>query len=383
MINVLINGIVIGEGSILPISLRAKYWQLHGCHITYFGTSALKDEIVSDGRIKNYGFIEFKGDKGITTKINFMFEMLRRNIIALGYIKDTKNKYNYIHSISSQLNFIIFPFVLKFFDRKIKWVTVFDNIVPLFDPGNKFLRFLAWFFFQISLVLLKKADTVFVISPDLRDFLLRHGLSKNKVVVTGNGIDVELMKQAKKDPEYNIDALFVGRINETKGIYDMLKVLEIMVQKYPDFMFAVMGLGDKASEKQFKNQINQMQLTNNVQFLGYRKGLEKFNIIKSSKCFWFLSVSESESFGIALLEAVCLGLPALVYDLDPFKKIYRNNEVFMFEKHDYKAVTKKTLEIFINKEFINRKGKMLMEDYGWDKIAKIELDHFNLLYEKN
>ena len=84
-----------------------------------------------------------------------------------------------------------------------------------------------------------------------------------------------------------------------------------------------------------------MHLINNVLFLGYRKGLEKFNIITSSKCFWFLSVSESESFGIALLEAVCLGLPALVYDLDPFKKIYKNNEVFMFKPKYFLAISER------------------------------------------
>ncbi len=379
---ILINGITIGEGSILPILLRAKYWQSQGCKITIFGNSRLRKEILSYKRINNYDFLELERYGCVTSKFQFIFEALRRNLLALQQIKNIKGQYNIIHSISSMLDFIIFPYILKFFDKEIKWVTVFDNIVPFSDPGNKFLRFLAWLFFQFSLVLLKRADIIFVISTDLRDFLIKRGFGKDHIVVSGNGIDVELMKKAKKDKRYNIDALFVGRINETKGIYDMLRIIEIVIKKYPNFKFAIMGRGDKATEDRFKRKIREKRLEKNVQFLGYKKGLEKFNIIKSSNFFWFLSVSDSESFGIALLEAVCLGLQTFVYNLKPFKKIYKNNEVFMFGKHDYKAVAKKILKMLARDKFENKNRVKLMDYYNWERIAKIEVDYFYDLISK-
>ena len=65
------------------------------------------------------------------------------------------------------------------------------------------------------------------------------------------------------------------------------------------------------------------------------EGLEKFNILKSSKCFLFLS--ESESFGQSLLEAISCGIPAIAYDLQAYKEIYRNNEVFIVKKNDVKV----------------------------------------------
>ena len=114
-----------------------------------------------------------------------------------------------------------------------------------------------------------------------------------------------------------------------------------------------------------------------MKFLGYKTGLEKFNIFKSSKCFLFLS--ESESFGIALLEAVCCGLPAFVYNLSPYKHIYKNNEVIISKKHDYKSVAEKVIQLFENKNFENKKGKLLVNKYSWDKIAKIELSSLRAL----
>lgn len=207
---------------------------------------------------------------------------------------------------------------------------------------------------------------------NLQKFMLGNGFKKEQIVLTSNGIENDLIMSARRDDRYKIDALFTGRINETKGIYDMLKVLKIVTREYPDFRLAIMGNGDKITEKNFKNEIKTAGLENNVQFLGYITGQEKFNIIKSSGCFWFLSLSKHESFGIALMEAVCSGIPAFCYNLDPFKKLYKNNEVFMFRKHDYRSVAQGVIDMFKDESFKNRKGELLLGKYSWDNIADIE-----------
>jgi len=379
--NILINGITIGEGSILPTLIKAKYWQKQKHEITIFGPKCLQKEIKNYKRFYRFRSIKLKWDKPITNKIQFIFESLKRNIISLAYIPKIKNKFDVVHSISSMLDFLIFPYFLKLYNPNIIWVTVFDNVVPLTDPGNKAIRFLAWCFFNISLVLLKKADVIFVISPELKEFLIKHHFTDKKVVITGNGVDIELLNKAKKDSKLNIDSLFVGRINETKGIYLMLKVLKKITKIYPKFQFAVMGRGDSSSEKQFKEKIKSLNLTSNVQLLGYKKGIEKFSIIKSSKCFWFLSVSPSESFGIALMEAVCCGIPAITYDLPIFKKIYKNKEIIQYPKGSIDQVVKATIDIFKKNQFSNLAGQKLLQKYSWDRISQLELDTIKSLYE--
>jgi len=374
---ILINGITIGEGSILPILIKSIYWQKHKYQITIFGPKTLHQEINNYQRFDNFQQLLLKWDKPVTSKFQFIFEALKRNLISISYIPKIKDKYQVIHSISSMLDFIIFPYFLKLYNPRIVWVTVFDNIVPLTDPGNIIIRFLAWVFFNISLIFLKKVDTIFVISTDLKRFLIKHHFQKDKIVVTGNGVDVELLKKAKKDPKIKIDSLYIGRINETKGIYHMLKALKQIVKTYPKFQFAIMGRGDTTSEGQFKNEVKKLNLTNNVQLLGYKRGLEKFSIIKSSKCFWFLSISRSESFGIALMEAVCCNLPAITYDLPIFKKIYKNNEITQCPKGDIDAVVKATFDVLNNKQSRSDTNRKLLHKYSWDKIAQMELKSIN------
>jgi glycosyltransferase involved in cell wall biosynthesis len=371
----LINGLTLENGNIIPLLLKIKYWQSKNCIVTIFGNNYLKEKIENLGIIKHYEFVGLKNIKKIRNKYQFITEGLKRNIISFKYINYFK-KYDVIYSISSVLDLTLLPWILKNFNKKIKWVTVFDNIVPITDPGNKFIRFLAWIFFQISIFLIKKADIIFVSTPELFEYLKNRKFNIKKLVLTGFAVENDLIKKASSDKKYNIDALFVGRINETKGIYDMLNVLAIIRKKYPNFQLAFMGNGDEVTETQFRNKISEMNLKKNIQFLGFKSGIEKFKIIKSSKTFWFLSKSESESFGIALLEAVCCGLPAFVYDLIPFRNIYKNNEVITGKIGDYQAIAKKVIELFDNEDFVNVKGILLLDKYSWDNIAEKELSSF-------
>lgn len=377
MKKILINFVTIGKSGIdIPRLLKFRALNSLGCELYVFSGTFIK-KIEPSGK-DVYSFNETISEFGTLyepkkKKMAFVFWALRRNIQALLFWKEiTRGHYEVIYSPAAVLDLVLFPYFYKLFHTKIKWVAVFDNIVPFRDPGNKVIRFLAWLFFRLSLFFLRKADMIFVISDDLQNYLLGKGFEADKITLSANGIDNDLIKKAKADNRYKIDALFMGRINETKGIYDMLKVLNIICKKYPDFQLAIMGEGDEATKLRFKKKIKEMNLSNNVQFFGFRTGIEKFNIMKSAKCFWFLSVSKSESFGVALLEAICLGLPAFAYNLPQFSKIYINGEVDISPKGRYEIVAKKVIELFEKKDFSNEKGKQLLGKYSWEKVAEIE-----------
>lgn len=371
---ILVNGLTIEEANIIPLLLKIKSWQNKGDEVSIVGNKDLKEQIEKLSILKKeYKFIELTGTKKIKDKFYLIFESLKRNLRLVKTI-DGYGRFDIIYSISSVLDLILFPFFLKITNKKIKWATVFDNIVFLNDSGDRIVRLLAWAFFHLSLILLRKVDYIFVISKDLKDYLIQKGFDKGKVILTGNAVEADLIKKARKDKKYNINALFIGRINEAKGIYDILDVLEAVKDKYPDFQLAIMGKGDVATGRKYKGEIKDRKLERNIQFLGYKTGLDKFNIIKSSKIFLFLS--KSESFGIALLEAVCSGIPAIAYDLPAYREIYKNGEVFLFKKNDYQSVAEKLEEIIDKKLFENKKGKLLLDKYSWDVIAEKEYKAF-------
>jgi len=375
MKRILINFVTLGRDGIdIPRLLKFRALNEMGCELYLFsGTFIKKIELAGkDVYTFNETLSELKTyPRRKWSKMGFMFYALKMNLRGLLHLlKIKRGNYDVIYSPASVLDFLIIPYFVKIFNKKIVWASVFDNIVPLNDPGNKIIRFLGWFFFRASLILLKKADLIFVISEDLRYFLLKTGFPEKKIILTANGIDNELIRKTEAGGNFKIDAIFMGRINETKGIYDMLEVLDTVRKVYPNFQLAIMGDGDNTTKKQFRDRINKMDLKKNVQFLGFRSGLEKISILKNAKCFLFMSVRES--FGVSLLEAVCCGLPAFAYDLPQLMKIYKNGEVDISPKGDYKLVARKIIKLFESGSFSNEKGKLLLDKYSWERVAETE-----------
>ncbi len=355
-----------------PVVSKIRAWRKAGCEITLLCTS--EGQAFYRHHFPDIGCITVRRIANPSNKCGLIFEFLYRNLCALLLIPRLKHRFDTVYSISSVLDLLMIPYVLTFFDRSIRWCVVFDNVVTLDRVGNRFINWLAFLFFKISLVLLRKADVVFTITEDLRRALLKKGFSERRLILTGNAVETDLIRQAQRKAAYRIDALFLGRIEATKGIYDLLGVLEIVKKTYPDFQLALVGSGDQVSEEKFKMEVRRRDLMNNVQLFGFKSGVEKYEIIKSSKFFLFLS--PRESYGVALLEAVCCGLKAVVYDLDAYKGIYKNNEVTMVPRNDLQRAAAEVLRLIGDADFNNENGRLLLERSSWDVIAAKEMEAF-------
>ncbi|MFC1622619.1 glycosyltransferase [Patescibacteria group bacterium] len=364
---ILINGITLENANLVPVLSKAKYFQSQNCQITFIGNSDLKAKIQQANILINYNFIEIPFNQKIKSHFDLIWQGLKRNIHTFKLIKKNINNFNIVYSCSSVLDLILFPYIFKKKNKNIKWVTILDNTVSFsFKP----IKFLVWIFFKISLFCLKSADEIFVISEELKKFLIRHKFKVDKISVTGNAVESVLINQAVGN-KYVYDGVFLGRLNQDKGIYDLLKILKYVQPAYPNFKLVLIGEGDTQTVKKFKQKIKILNLENNICFLGTQTGLEKFKILKSSKVFIFPSYTES--FGLSLLEAVCCGLPALTYDLPIYKNIYQNNEIYKFKSGNWKNLANKILEIIKSQDFDNQAGKLLLKKYAnWDKIAEIE-----------
>ncbi|MCL4383952.1 glycosyltransferase [Patescibacteria group bacterium] len=377
---ILIIGTTLEHANIIPLLLKIKQWHQR---VTFWGNQELKKNIIDLGIIgTDFDFIELSHTSNLTSSLyQFMFESFKRNILAISQIKSCiKNRFEIVYSISSVLDLVITPFFIKLFFPNTIWVTVFDNTVNLFVEGNKFVRLLAWLFYRLSLIFIKRADIIFASTPQLNEYLLENGFRQSQVFQTNFGIENTYIKEASSSQKI-FDALFIGRLNPAKGIYDMLEVLRLIKPKLPNFKLAIMGSGDSQTLKAFKSRIQQYSLEKNISFLGYLHGTEKYATIKKSRFFLFLS--RTESFGIALLEAVCSGLPALAYDLPAYKLIYHKYEIYRFSIGDTQAVAQKILELYQHKNFSNLQGEKLLGKYSWENIAATEYRCFRHLHLKD
>ena len=109
------------------------------------------------------------------------------------------------------------------------------------------------------------------------------------------------------------DACYVGRIEESKGIKDLIERWKIVSRDRPNAKLVVIGNIETSFGKTITELSRKNQLEKNIIFKGFVSDDKKLKIMKSSKLFVFPSYEEDRS--IAIMEIIMAGLVPIMYDL--------------------------------------------------------------------
>lgn len=283
-----------------------------------------------------------------------------------------------------------FPaYVWKLRSKHLKWVQVVHHLYdsPFRRKGEKFLTNLLGFLSQrMSLFLIRrKADAVIVVSPLVRQCLRELGFDSRKVRVVYNGIDKTKIEHF--EPSSNrlkkYDCVFLGRLNVSKGLFDLIEIWRVLLKNAPNASLAIIGGGNKRMKQELENRVRQYNLQENISILGYLGDKEAFGILKSSRIFVFPSYEEG--FGIAILEAMACGLPVVAWDLPVYKAIFQGGMITAPIKNTQKFA-ETVLELLENEQFRRRlslEATKTSSKYDWNKVAKEELDLIRHLVKEN
>lgn len=192
------------------------------------------------------------------------------------------------------------------------------------------------------------------ISQTTKDKLVKNGVPKEKISVIYCGVNLVNIKQPIK-----YDVCAVSRLLRYKHIDDLVAVSK-------DLKVAIVGQGPEESRlKQIASK--------NVKFFGFvKKHKEVLKIMASSKIF--CHPSTVEGFGIVVIEALSLGVPAVVADIPVMREITHNGHgVLFFEPQNREDLSSKLQKLLTDKDLYKRKSleaKKLAEEYSWEKISK-------------
>ncbi|MDP3014042.1 MAG: glycosyltransferase, partial [Candidatus Subteraquimicrobiales bacterium] len=205
------------------------------------------------------------------------------------------------------------------------------------------------------------------------------GVDGRKVLLSKNGLFINRIDKVSADLSgKKYDAAYMGRITENKGVFDLLTVWAEVTKRDPKRKLAVMGTGRADVVEKFKNRIKEDKLENSVDYLGFAGGERKYEILKSSRLFIFLSkVNADESWGISLMEALACGLPAITYNLAIYNHVYDNGILQESEIGDVNSVIDKTLYLLGNEHervSLSEKSMAFARQFDWFEIAQEDLD---------
>jgi len=137
----------------------------------------------------------------------------------------------------------------------------------------------------------------------------RYSVEPSKIDVCYNGIE----SNGGPTPGTEIAAkdrivLFLGRITMQKGPEYFVAAAKKVLEKIPDVKFFVAGSGDMA--RQMIEQAAELGIGHKILFTGFLRGKDVERIFRMADLYVMPSVSEP--FGIAPLEAISQGTPALI-----------------------------------------------------------------------
>ena len=197
---------------------------------------------------------------------------------------------------------------------------------------------------------------------------------KKPKTVIPNGIDLEKFHTQvpglKKFSDDKINILFLGRVEERKGLIYLLKAYKLLEKLSIPLRLIVVGEGPLKEDSEKWVRANGLK---NVVFEG--KASEEKIAAYYKSCDIFCSPAIfGESFGIVLVEAMACGKPVVAFANQGYKGVLENTkgERFLAKPKNHKDLAGK-LEILIKNQSLRKEmgqwGIKEARKYSWQKIA--------------
>ena len=200
-------------------------------------------------------------------------------------------------------------------------------------------------------------------SKDAIDLIAKKGYPrKNTAIIPLTGVDTSFFKPSNTNlcNELNIKkektCLFIGRLEEEKGIQYILDAKAILDKKGKKYIFLFIGDG------KIYNILNDIaKIDKNVKIKKWVEYNDLSKAYNSGKVFLYPSVPQKfweEQFGYSMLEAKACGIPVIASDMSGPREIIKDKEDgFIIPSKNAKELAEKVEYLMENKKIYNEFSK--------------------------
>lgn len=250
------------------------------------------------------------------------------------------------------------------------------NEPPLKRKGNSFFSSVVSFILQrASLALINKnADLVLLLNEGVKNALIKMRFSSERLVVIGAGADLGKIR-ALKDVKRENKIIYLGRLSRTKGIFDLPRILSLVLKNMPDARLQLIGFTNEKIADDLKREFSKAGVLGNVDFLGHLgEKREVYDAMNKGKVF--ILPSYEEGWGLVVFEAIACGLAPVVYDLPVFNEIFGHSiaKVSLGAFSGFAGKIIKFLQDEKYREGYNSALREIIEPYDLQNIIKKEIE---------
>lgn len=180
----------------------------------------------------------------------------------------------------------------------------------------------------------KLADLVTCVSADTRNELIEHyGISPKKIIVIENPVHTDVLAEHRNAKRNKNTILFVGRLEQRKGIMLLLDAFRELSNEYPHLGLRL--IGKDMTEGVLRRRIADCGLQDRIVLLGYVEDPLRYR--EMSEASFLVVPSLLEGFGLVAAEAMLLGTCVIASDAPGLRSIVEDNTTgYLFHSGDAK-----------------------------------------------
>ena len=226
--------------------------------------------------------------------------------------------------------------------------------------------------------LIKKVDAVVSVCKQSTHELVNGGFSRERITEIPNGVNIHRFVQ--RPPRQLLERptiTFVGRLDRYKGLGFLLEAFEKVLSRPSNARLLIVGTGP--DETVLKKRVHQLNLEENILFLGKREDIA--SLLLESDIFVLPTLSEGMSN--VLLEAMSCGLPVVTTSVGGNCDLISNgHNGILVPPGDSDALGEALMEILQNTALAQQLGdearRTVQNHYSLEAIS----DSYLALYNK-
>lgn len=189
------------------------------------------------------------------------------------------------------------------------------------------------------------------------------------------GVDIDKFNNNKEIEKKKYDLIFVGRLEEKKGVKILIDAIKELSLK--DLYFNVIIIGSGTLKNSLQKRTSEYNLNNSITFTGSLTHEQIVEYMSLSKIFILPSIDlsyDSEGLPTVLLEAMAMGLAIITTDAGGITDVAKNDyNSILIEQNNVKMLSEK-IETLINNPSELKKLKLnalkTAKEYSYENIVE-------------
>ena len=248
--------------------------------------------------------------------------------------------------------------VCKIFNSKTLIFPRAGNLINQVSKSIIFLKIIKFLFNKSDIFLCQGAKWENFASNQLH-------INKLKIKTVGNWTATDSLLNIGNNKYYDrnkVNFIFVGWIEEHKGIFELLNAANLLLKKNIDFNLTLVGGGNaEFSAKKF-TKMNKMN--NNIFFVSWKNTTELNTILEQNDVF--VLPSWNEGMPNSMIESMAAGLAVIVTSVGVIPDFLENNKhALIIPKKDLKALENAMMKIINDYDLrvkLSKNGQLLAKN---------------------